>query len=329
MGAGFSGTYVIPWAQTDLDSVGGAELSALRAGSVWRWSGRATRLDGPQDVLRLDGALGLDRLHARARARLGGPLRSPFDELDPVLSQGFSVTDGRGAYWLSVIDEGREPLVVCHDGLPPPQTDLWVVKTDLTPPHTAPPTATDTASERAYGIVDTALIDTPDGPRRAGSLAVGDRVMTHDGGAQPIRWLGSQSFSEARLMLRPALRPLRASGVGLQLAPTQLLQVSGRGPRDLFNTADVLAPAHALDTQWVQSARLAPVRYIQIVLAQHHILRAEEWGVASTHVADLEQTELSARDRSALRRVFLTAESHGPYARRVLSRPETALLQAA
>lgn len=329
MGAGFSGTYALPWAQTDLDSVAGADLSALRAGSVWRWSGRATRLDGPQDMLRLNGALGLDRLHARARARLGGPLRSPFDDLDPILSQGFSVTDGRAAYWLSVIDHGSEPLVVCHDGLPPAQTDLWVVKTDLTAPRFTPTQATDASTERAYGVVDTALIDTPDGPRQAGTLAVGDRVMTRDAGAQPILWLGSQSFSEARVMLRPALRPLRAAGIGLQLAPAHLLLISGRGLQDLFNTADVLAPAYALETQWSPSTRLAPVRYIQIVLAQHHILHAEGWGVASSHVADLEHMALSARDRAALHRVCPQAQSYGPYARRVLSRPETALLQAA
>lgn len=329
MGAGICGTYVIEWAQTELGGVSGGALDDLRAGALWRWSGRATRLDGPQDLLRLGGALGLDRLHERARARIGGPRRSPFDALDPVLGHGFSVTDGRAAFWLAVVAEGSTPLLVCHDGVPPAQTDLWVVKTDLA----SAPRRMPLPAPAAHGVLDSARIDTPDGPRRAGSLAVGDRVMTSDAGPQPIRWLGTQHLSAARVMLTPALRPLHAGrgggGGDLHVAPSQLLLVSGRGARDLFNAEGVLAPAHALETQWLPSTRRAPLCYVQIVLERHHILHAQGQGVASTHLDDLDPAALSLRDRAVLRRLFGHAEGYGPYARRVLSRPETALLQAA
>ena len=58
MGTGFRGTFVIPMSQTEVDGVTPAPGVDPHVGSVWRWSGRATRVDGPRELLLLDGAEG-------------------------------------------------------------------------------------------------------------------------------------------------------------------------------------------------------------------------------------------------------------------------------
>ncbi len=324
MSAGFSGTFAIPVAQTDLDGLRAPTPSDLRPGATWRWQGPATRLDGPQSLLRLDHALGLDRLRARIRTRFGTTPASPFEEIDPILRHGFSVTDGRAVTWLALIETGRAPLLVCHDGLPPENTDLWVVRVALSPPRPAP-----LGSAPMTGLAGACRIETPDGPRRADALRPGDRVLTRDAGAQPILWTCAQSLSRARLMLMPHLRPLRDRSAEVLLAPQQMVAVSGAAATALFGSPDVLAEARALPRDWRRDHSLHPVSYIQIVLPRHHLLRTEGCDVASTHPADLSPDSLPLRDRARLAYLWPDPQAYGPYARRVLSAPEAALMQAA
>ncbi len=50
MQTGYKGTFVISWAQTELDGARAAPPSALGVGAVWRWWGEAVRVDGPADI---------------------------------------------------------------------------------------------------------------------------------------------------------------------------------------------------------------------------------------------------------------------------------------
>jgi len=63
------------------------------------------------------------------------------------------------------------------------------------------------------------LVATDRGEVPAGSLGVGDRVLTADHGFQPVRWTGRQCVAGATLRARPKLRPVRiaagALGAGL------------------------------------------------------------------------------------------------------------------
>ena len=78
METSFSGTFVIPWSQTETDGVSGARANALTVGSGWRWFGQMTRLDGPNNVLRLGEAAStadLRRRAARAVRRIVGTVQ--------------------------------------------------------------------------------------------------------------------------------------------------------------------------------------------------------------------------------------------------------------
>ena len=74
--AGHRGTFVISWAQTEIDGIRNAPLSTLTVGAQWRWWGEASRIDGPDGLITLDGAAGLDDLHARAARSVGRILRA-------------------------------------------------------------------------------------------------------------------------------------------------------------------------------------------------------------------------------------------------------------
>ena len=139
MRAGSHGTFVISWTQTELDGLRGAPVSAIEAGVSWRWRGRALRVDGPDDVLRLDDPIGREALQARAavaaRRILGRavpPVRAQngagFD--DALFGQTFTVTDGRGVWTATLLEvaEVARPLLMFDGAVPPAETELWVVR---------------------------------------------------------------------------------------------------------------------------------------------------------------------------------------------------------
>ena len=69
MKTGSLGTFVISWSQTEVDGLKAASLDLLSVGAVWRWTGAAVRVDGPQGLLLLEQAEGAADLRKRA-ARL-------------------------------------------------------------------------------------------------------------------------------------------------------------------------------------------------------------------------------------------------------------------
>ena len=73
MRTGILGSFVISWSPTEVDGLAQAPRDALGVGASWRWSGRAMRVDGPQDVIRLDlGGRGAAlRKRAARKVRLG------------------------------------------------------------------------------------------------------------------------------------------------------------------------------------------------------------------------------------------------------------------
>ena len=70
METGFTGTFVISWSQTELDGLVSAPTDALRIGAVWSWHGDSLRLDGPTELLRLEGAEGEEKDKADEAAAL-------------------------------------------------------------------------------------------------------------------------------------------------------------------------------------------------------------------------------------------------------------------
>jgi len=148
MQAGYRGTFVISWAQTEIDGAAAAPTEALCVGAIWRWTGRSVRVDGPAELLLLcdsEGEAERRRRAARIVRRLMGAAvagRNPAalreDEVAP--QHGFVVTDGRRSFAVSLIEvpASRARLLMFSGAEPPRDTDLWVVgRTVETPARSA------------------------------------------------------------------------------------------------------------------------------------------------------------------------------------------------
>ncbi len=348
MKAGYQGTFVISWAQTEVDGIPAASVDALTIGAQWRWRGEAVRVDGPSELLVLTGADGeadLRRRAARSVRRLMGAALSgrdlpplPEDETSP--EQGFTVTDGHRAYVVTLVElpEQGARLLMFSGRIPPANADLWLVdrRVDLRP---AP------AAQEGAGVIcftPGTLIDTPDGLRPVDALRPGDRVSTRDDGAQEIIWTGSRRMTGARLHALPHLRPVRiragAFGIGrpdgdLLVSPQHRMLVRGSAARALFNDAEVLV--RACDLVNGGSVRveqgLPEVTYVHLLLDRHQILCAGGMETESFHPAGTAIEMIAAEQRAGLLDLFpRVAEdplSYGEFARRALRSSEAAILR--
>ena len=121
MSTGFLGTFVISWAQTELDGHWSSSLSNLEVGGTWAWTGDAVRVDGAAGVLPLGQAKGMADLHKRAALsvrRFLGAVAAGTSSLvgihveAPLSEMAFSVTDGRSSWTVTIIEAaaGRPPL---------------------------------------------------------------------------------------------------------------------------------------------------------------------------------------------------------------------------
>ncbi len=351
MKTGFQGTFVISWTQTEVDGLTSPSLDVLRVGASWRWGGVAVRVDGPQDVLILSGAEEVAEVRRRAarmvRRLVGGAITlnrgSALDPDEDLLlpDQSFVVTDGRQSYVLTIIpvpDTGARLLMVVGD-VPPPDRDLWVVRTSFEP-FAAP-----VGQRQAGGVIcftPGTRIMAADGPRLIEALRPGDRVLTRDNGAQEILWTGHRRMSGARLYAMPGLRPIRfragALGIGrpdadLLVSPQHRMLLRGDAAKALFNADEVLVAAEDLlnDATITVDHDLREVTYVHLLLPQHNILWANGLETESFHPSNTSIDTIDEAQRGGLLALMpfadKTPHEYGDYARRNLSASEAAILR--
>ncbi|MBS0123400.1 Hint domain-containing protein [Thetidibacter halocola] len=335
MGTGYRGTFVISWAQTELDARRNPPRAALRPGALWCWLGEALRIDGPASILPLLAEPDAARLGA-ARALRGIADAIGHDDPDqdaPLSEDRFRVTDGQQVFCLTLIDTGARPLLMVQGALPPRDIPLWVVDTPrptrerraAAPPQAAMP-----------GLARGTRIATPSGPRPIETLEEGDMVATRDAGPQPLQWVGRSVLGGAQLYDRPGLRPVRidtgAFGMDrpdrpLLVAPGQRLLLRGAHARALFNCDEVLATTvDLLDGRRIRPDHgLRAVTYWHLLLPDHAVIFANGVQTESLHPAQAALDDLDAGDRLRLR-LCLDPRHSGPAARRILTTPETAIL---
>ncbi len=343
------GTFVISWSQTELDGLRAAPLTQLTVGAAWSWHGDALRVDGRNDILRLENADGEENLRrsaARMVSRLVGVALSdkrkqePQGTGSPLRDRYFIVTDGRRSYTVTLIDPdtGGAPLAMFMGDVPPQNRDLWIVHAALRHDGGA-----EVADNRRGVICFTpgTRIDTPSGARLVQDLREGDMVQTQDSGAQQIEWIGQRRMTGARLYAMPYLRPIRVRAGAFDLnRPEQELLVSpdhrillrGDAARALFNTPEVLVAARDLVNGHTVNVDmgLREVTYIHILLSHHHVIRANGLETESFHPASAHFDALDDSDRLRLGKarpdVMDDPTEYGDYARRTLNRSEAAIL---
>lgn len=350
MGTGYSGTFVISWSQTEVDGLEAAPIPSLTVGAAWSWRGDAVRVDGPSQILRLDGADGAEALRRRAARMVQRLVGAALDHQsieavpepdDDVLSDSsFVVTDGAKSYTVTVIEVGRgaQPLLMFIGDMPPRNHELWVVH------HTLNTQPGDSTGENAGGVIcftPGTWIETPSGPRLVEELSEGDRVMTKDSGAQDIQWIGSRRMTGARLFAMPRLRPVRilAGALGedwpdldLLVSPEHRMVITGDVARSLFNTPEVLVAAKDLvnGTSISVDVKAREVTYIHLLLPKHEVIWANGVETESFHPANTALSTLTDADRARLLERLPELENdanrYGAYARRNLSTSEAAIL---
>lgn len=348
MRTGFSGTFVIAWTQVEVEGLTRAPLTALTIGASWRWSGDAVCVDGPRDVLVLDGAIGKAELHQRAaqsvrrligNAMAGAPIYHDPEARSRLFDGGFDVTDGVKRYEITLIDtpDLGAPLLMFLGEMPPKDTDLWVVSTYVA-------TARDARVDDKGAVIcftPGTQILTPDGPRLVEDLCEGDLVQTKDNGPQALRWIGGRRISGARLYAMPELRPVRlrvdALGIGhpdtdLIVSPQHRMLVSGKAARDLFNADEVLVAAKDLvnDKSIVIDRTHRQLHYIHLLFDAHQVIVANGLETESFHpeIADLDDVAGDQKQRLLERfpDIGTSGDSYGPSARRTLTGAEAAIL---
>ncbi|MCK0151995.1 Hint domain-containing protein [Marivita sp. S6314] len=349
MGTAFNGTFVISWSQTTIDTLQAAPVEFLNVGAAWSWAGDAVRVDGPNDLLRLEGAEGETERRKRAARmvrRLVGAAVDDTNDLNkiaidhPIADKSFVVTDGHQTYTVTLIDSGtrKPPLLMFLNNLPPKDKDLWVVHASL---NTSLPQSTAEHQGAVICFTPGTQILTPDGVQRIEDLREGDYVQTKDNGCQPIQWMGHRRMSGARLFAMPKLRPIRirAGAFGMDepdedllVSPEHRMLVKGRVALDLFNTPEVLVAARDLIDHDRVSVDLSirEVTYVHMLLPQHEILFANGVQTESFHPANAALSTLDARDRARLSEMVPKVEdnpqTYGGYVRRNLSASEAAIL---
>lgn len=356
MNTGSLGTFVISWANTEIDGVQSAPMSLLNVGATWRYTGPVVRVDRPQEVLILgnaEGAADTRRRAARAVRRLVGAAISgrtvlqgdmaaeADDDLYAVPDQSFIVTDGHQSYTLTLIpvpDTGTKLLMSVGE-LPPSDCDLWIVRAALDTTQSA------AGAEMAGGVIcftpDT-MLATQNGPRAIADLQAGDRILTRDNGPQEILWRGHRRMTGARLHVMPHLRPIRfatgALGFGrpdqeLLVSPQHRMLVKGQAALALFNVPEVLVAAQDLvnDRTIMVDRSLREVTYVHILLERHNIVWANGLETESFHPANTALDTVASDQRAGLLQILpeiaQNPHAYGDYARRNISTAEAAILR--
>jgi hypothetical protein len=158
------------------------------------------------------------------------------------------------------------------------------------------------------GFAAGTLIDTPDGPRAAGSLVAGEVVTTLSNGSRPLRWIGRRRVSAIEMLAHPGLRPVMiAPGAlgnarDLVVAPAQRLLIDDWRAEVYFGEDRVLVPACALVDPPVARSGLPEdgVDYVMLLCDRHEILLAEGALSESFHPGEEGLAALEPEARAAL-----------------------------
>jgi len=187
------------------------------------------------------------------------------------------------------------------------------------------------------------MLETPDGAPAVEDLKVGDLVETLDGGAQPIRWIGSK-----RVFARAKNAPIRVTAGVLgcdktfEVSPQHHILLSGHQNELYFRETECFAAAkHLANNKTIFQSDDVYVEYIYILFDHHEVVLCNGVTVESFHLGKEGEDRISVEDCQQIKTIFPQLaewfETYGPTARKVLEvyevqmmiSPVERLLQAA
>lgn len=185
------------------------------------------------------------------------------------------------------------------------------------------------------------LIETKAGPKRVETLNPGDLIVTMDGPARPVRWIGSRKVLGPELRSDPSLRPIRIAkgALGHQLpkreltvSPQHRILVADWRAEIFFGRDEVLVPAKALlnDTTIQVDRKTDHVEYFHILFDNHEIMYTEGLPTESFYPSSYALSEISEEARTEIGTLFpeLASGDFVPEtARTVLRRKEGLIFQ--
>ncbi|WP_272858755.1 Hint domain-containing protein [Paracoccus stylophorae] len=174
------------------------------------------------------------------------------------------------------------------------------------------------------------LIDTDRGGVAIELLRVGDRVLTRDNGAQPIRWIGSMILTAGALAADPRLRPIKITadslGAGLPardlvVSPQHRVVVRSKIAKRMFDADEVFVPAvklTALPGVFVDT-ECGEVEYFHMLFDRHEIVTSNGAQTESLHTGRIALRSLSTAARDEIFAIFPELAETGQV--RALARP--------
>jgi len=183
------------------------------------------------------------------------------------------------------------------------------------------------------------LIETPKGPVAVEALKPGDHVLIADGGAKPIKWIGSSHLTAEALERDPHLKPILfqkdaiAKGVPEQpvrLSPQHRVALRSPDAELMFEHSEALVPAKFLvnGTSIRADAERDAVDYFHILLDTHELVQSAGLWSESFYPGDVTCKHMSRRAHAdLLAKCPSIATDYGPTKLRVLKQHEVNSLQ--
>ncbi|MEJ6391973.1 Hint domain-containing protein [Gymnodinialimonas sp. 2305UL16-5] len=197
-------------------------------------------------------------------------------------------------------------------GFPPVGQPLTVTGSQEGPSFAAPTYATPIC------FVAGTRIATPNGEVAIEDLCAGDLVITCEGGAEPIRWIGSSRFpAEGRLAPVEFARGALGNARPLWVSRQHRIRLSGWRAELYFGEDAVWVPAaHFLGRAGVSVVEGGEVTYYHLLLDAHRTLLAEGVEAESLHPGEIARETIGAAAEAELMARF---PDLGPLSRRCIS----------
>lgn len=172
----------------------------------------------------------------------------------------------------------------------------------------------------AIGLVGTASLRTPCGPRRAENIRPGDLIVTRDDGLQPVKMVWKRTVTEAEIAADPSLAPIRLKprAIGpmmpqrdLRLAGGHRILVPGHRLVDMPDETSCLIAArdiaNASDQAYVER-ECGDVTFYNLVFDAHQIFCADGLPVESFVPSKEALQALDAEAKSEIEKLFADAD---------------------